>query len=72
MDSASRQSRAAELRRLQSLDPDQLIALYCEAVGVIPTSQLPSGISFSRMIDEILDREDATANLATLRPPVSP
>jgi hypothetical protein len=68
----SRQSRAEELRRLQSLDPGQLILLYCEATGLLPTSQLPSGISFARMIEEILDRDDAAANLATRRPPMSP
>jgi hypothetical protein len=49
--------RVAELRALQQTDPRALIDLYCRITGEIPTSQMPAGASFSRMIDLILERE---------------
>jgi hypothetical protein len=49
--------RAAELRALQQTDPRALIDLYCRLTGEIPSSQMPAGASFSRMIEVILDRE---------------
>jgi hypothetical protein len=50
--------RMAELRALQQEDPRSLIDLYCRLTGEIPSSQMPAGASFSRMIDSIIDCEE--------------
>ena len=49
--------RAAQLRVMQADDPRGLIQKYCDITGQLATSQLPHGISFSRMIDTILNYE---------------
>jgi hypothetical protein len=59
MDHDFRERRAAQLRVMQADDPRRLIQKYCEITGDPATSQLPHGVSFSRMIDTILDREAA-------------
>jgi len=57
MDQDFRERRAAQLRVLQADDPRGLIEKYCEITGQPATSQLPHGVSFSRMIDTILNYE---------------
>ena len=57
MDEVFRERRIAELRALQSSDPRELIAKYCEIAGEPTGNQLPHGVSFSRMIDAIVDFE---------------
>ena len=57
VDHLSRERRKAELRELQSSDPRGLIEKYCEITGEPTSSQLPHGVSFSRMIDTIVDHE---------------
>ena len=57
MDEAFRERRAAELRALQSNDPRELIAKYCEISGSPASNQLPHGVSFSRMIEAIVNFE---------------
>jgi hypothetical protein len=57
MDEAFRDRRAAELRALQSNDPRELIAKYCEISGEATSNQLPHGVSFSRMIETIVNFE---------------
>jgi hypothetical protein len=59
MDEACRERRMAELRALQSSDPRELIAKYCATTGEPASSQLPHGISFSRMIESIVEFEGA-------------
>jgi hypothetical protein len=60
MDEALREHRVGELRVLQSTNPRSLIAQYCEVVGESPGTQMPHGVSFSRMIDAIVDHEALT------------
>jgi hypothetical protein len=60
MDEAFRERRVAELRALQSSDPRELIAKYCEITHEPVTSQLPHGTSFNRMIETIVDFEAAS------------
>ena len=57
MDDACRERRVAELRILQSSDPRELVAKYCEISGELASNQLPHGVSFSRMIEAIVDFE---------------
>jgi hypothetical protein len=54
---AFREQRTAELRLLQSTDPRELIAKYCEVVGEPPGNQLPHRVSFNRMIETIVESE---------------
>ena len=54
-----RERREAELRVLQADDPRGLIQKYCDITGQAAGSQLPHGVSFSRMIDTILNHETA-------------
>jgi len=58
MDESTRERRVAELRVLQFNDPRGLIEQYCRITGEVSTSQLPH-VSFSRMIDTIVDHEAA-------------
>lgn len=51
--------RVAELRALQQSDPRALIEIYCKITGELSSSQMPGGVSFSRMIEAIVDREEA-------------
>ena len=60
MDEASRERRVAELRVLQFGDPRSLIERYRLIAGESPSSQMPRGVSFSRMIDTIIDHEAMT------------
>jgi hypothetical protein len=60
MDEAIRERRVAELRVLQSNNPRQLIDQYCRLVGESPGNQMPHGVSFSRMIETIVDHEAMT------------
>jgi hypothetical protein len=60
MDEVNRERRIAELRALQANDPRELIAKYCEIAGEMVGSQLPHRVSFSRMIDSIIDFEAAS------------
>jgi hypothetical protein len=60
MDQASRERRVAELRVLQFDDPRSLIERYRLIAGESPSSQMPRGVSFSRMIDTIIDHESTT------------
>lgn len=53
----SRDDRAQELRRLRHENPHQLIALYRAATGKDELGQLPAGMSFSSMIDTIVESE---------------
>ena len=57
MDEACRERRMAELRVLQSSDPRELITKYCEISGELASNQLPHGVSFSRMIEAIVNFE---------------
>jgi hypothetical protein len=57
MDEAKRERRIAELRVLQFNNPRELIDRYRQLVGESPSTQLPLGVSFSRMIDTIADHE---------------
>ncbi len=59
MDEAYRERRTAELRSLQSSDPRELLAKYCEITGDAAGSQLPHKVSFSRMIESIVEFEAA-------------
>ena len=45
---------------LQTNDPRELLAKYCEITGQLASSQLPHGVSFSRMIDAIVNFEAAS------------
>jgi hypothetical protein len=60
MEDESRDRRVAELRVLQFEDPRSLIDQYCRIAGESPGSQMPRGVSFSRMIDTIVDNEVVT------------
>ena len=60
MDEASRKRRVAELRVLQFDDPRSLIERYRLIAGESPSTQMPRGVSFSRMIDTIIDHEAMT------------
>ena len=57
MDSRTSHVRAGGAQ--QADDPRGLIQKYCEITGQLATSQLPHGVSFSRMIDTILNYEAA-------------
>jgi hypothetical protein len=67
MDDSWRERREAELRVMQHNDPRGLIELYCKIAGETASSQMPRGVSFSRMIDTIIDQElqSASARQAT-------
>jgi hypothetical protein len=56
VDDATRERRVAELRVLQFNDPRHLIEQYCKIAGELTSKQLPH-VSFSRMIDAIVDHE---------------
>jgi len=56
MDESTRERRVAELRVLQFHDPRHLIEQYCKITGEASSNQLPH-VSFSRMIDTIVDHE---------------
>lgn len=58
MSRISVERRVAELRALQQADPRALIDLYCRLKGQVSTSQLPLGVSFSRMIESIVEQEE--------------
>jgi hypothetical protein len=60
MDEGFRERRVSELRALQSSDPRELITKYCEITGELASNQLPHGVSFSRMIETIVDCESAS------------
>jgi len=60
MEELIRERRLAELRGLQVSNPRSLIDRYCEITAQAPSSQLPHGISFSRMIDTIVEHEVAS------------
>ncbi len=64
MNEAFRERRVAELRLVQFDDPRSLIEQYRRIVGESPSSQMPRDVSFSRMIDTIIDHEVATAGRA--------
>ena len=55
----TRANRAEDLDALRACDPERLLQLYWAATNAPPTTQLPVGISFSKMIDAILAREMA-------------
>jgi hypothetical protein len=57
VDEASREKRVAELRVVQFQNPRDLIERYCRIAGAMSGSQIPNGVSFSRMIDTIVDEE---------------
>jgi len=57
MDVANRERRMADLRAMQSSNPRELIAKYCEITGELAGSQLPHGVSFNRMIEKIVEFE---------------
>ncbi len=59
MDESTRERRVAELRVLQFNDPRNLIERYCKISGEASSKQLPH-VSFSRMIDTIVDHEAQT------------
>ena len=52
-----RQIRRAELVELRSADPVKLLALYRGLKGLGVDSRLPPGVSFTSMIDALLDEE---------------
>jgi len=60
MDAAEREQRIAELRRMQLSNPRDLIEHYCRIAGAMSGSQMPRGVSFSRMIDAIVEYEATT------------
>jgi hypothetical protein len=60
VDEAHRDRRIAELRVLQFNDPRGLIEQYCRIMGGHAGTQMPHGISFSKMIDTIVDHETTT------------
>jgi len=60
VDESLRERRVAELRILQLNNPRNLIEQYCKIAGKSTSKQMPHGVSFSRMIDTIVDHE-ATA-----------
>jgi hypothetical protein len=66
MDEASRERRMAELRVLQFDDPRTLIERYRLIAGESPSSQMPRGVSFSRMIDTIIDHESTKPSSETV------
>ena len=59
VDDSLRERRVAELRVLQCSDPRELIDQYCKITGESNGNQLPHQVSFSRMIDTIVDHEAA-------------
>ena len=59
MDEAIRERRVAELRVLQFSNPRELIEHYCKITGESNGKQMPHQVSFSRMIDTIVDHEGA-------------
>ena len=59
----TRIDRAHELNALRACNPERLVELYWQAINSPPTSQLPLGISFSKMIETILDHEMTAGKL---------
>jgi len=57
MTSSWREHRRAELTAARSLELLRLVLLYREASGMDLYEQLPTGLSFSDMIDTIVDHE---------------
>jgi hypothetical protein len=57
MDDATRERRIAELRVMQFNNPRHLIEEYRRIAGESASNQMPHGVSFSRMIDTIVDHE---------------
>jgi hypothetical protein len=55
-----REHRIAELRAMQLSNPRGLIEQYCKIAGELGGKQLPHGVSFSRMIEAIVDHEEQT------------
>lgn len=43
---------------MRATDPAQIIAIYQGIVGLQPDRQLPYGVSFTAMIEAILDYEE--------------
>jgi hypothetical protein len=66
MDQSLRERRTAELRVLQFNNPRGLIEHYCKITGEPIGKQMPNGVSFSHMIDTIVDHEAESE-----RPPVA-
>ena len=60
MEDEKRERRLAELRVLQFNNPRELIDQYCKIAGESNGKQMPHGVSFSRMIDTIVDHEAAS------------
>jgi hypothetical protein len=65
MDEMTRERRLAELRVLQFNNPRSLIEQYWKIAGESSSKQMPQGVSFSKMIEAIIDHEAAT-NPATV------
>jgi hypothetical protein len=47
----------AALRRAP-VDPDKIVSIYRDAIGLDEAGELPSGVTCARMIEAILDREE--------------
>jgi len=60
VDETFREQRVDELRAMQLSNPRSLIEQYRKIAGKMGGKQLPHGISFSRMIDAIVDHEVQT------------
>ncbi len=50
--------RRAQLWGVRASDPAKLVSLYRYAVGLDVLDQLPAGVTFTEMVDTILDRDE--------------
>jgi hypothetical protein len=57
MASAWRVRRRAELREISNTEPERLIALYRFVTGMVVCTEPPKWISFTTMIETILDNQ---------------
>ena len=66
----TREDRVQELRELSHSNPQRLIAIYRDAMGMDELSQLPAGASFTSMIDAIIEQESKSRKVER-EPPAS-
>lgn len=60
MNDLERERRIAELQTIQRDDPREIIRRYCIITSNSSINQLPSGVSFWRMVETIVAHEMAT------------
>jgi hypothetical protein len=72
VEEASRAYRRAQLGGVLAFDREMFVNLYRNAVGLAQNVSVPLSVSYSQMVDAILDGQQSERLVATTVPPVNP